>query len=114
MRHFAKEAKLQASNRLPQRPPYLSYWYDPIMHTLVGLHVGLDLHRCDGKYHVIRSSMREIRRPAHVVASFSDQARRLCSRMARRVRGSAEIRSKGRKVALETVLAKQSSASRFS
>ena len=60
MRHFAKEAKLQASDQLPQGPPYLSYWYDPTMHTVVGLQVGLDLHRCNGKYHVIETNLSPI------------------------------------------------------
>jgi hypothetical protein len=57
MRHFVWEAKLHASRRLPQHPPYLSYWYDPCIHALVGLHVALDLHRHDGRYHVIETNL---------------------------------------------------------
>jgi hypothetical protein len=63
VQHFAEEAKLRAWNRLPQRPPHLSYWYDPTMHTLVGMHVGLDLHRRDGKYHVIETNLGPFLRP---------------------------------------------------
>jgi hypothetical protein len=57
MRHFAEEATLQASDRLPQPPPYFTYWYDPTIHALVGLLVGLDLHRHDGRYHVIETNL---------------------------------------------------------
>jgi hypothetical protein len=63
LRHFVKETKLLAWNQLRQDPPHLSYWYDPIMHTLVGLHVGLDLHRRDGKYHVIETNLYPSLRP---------------------------------------------------
>src|SRR5215831_21206150 len=63
MRHFAEYAKLQASVRLPQHPPYLAYWYDPIIHALVGLHVGLDLHRHNGRYYAIETNLSPILRP---------------------------------------------------
>jgi hypothetical protein len=63
MRHFTEEAKLHALDRLPQPPPYVSYWYDPIIHALVGLHVGLDLHRHDGRYYAIETNLAPTLRP---------------------------------------------------
>jgi hypothetical protein len=49
----AAEAALTASARVPQQPRYRNYWNDPRAHSLVGLVVGLDLHRHAGKYHVL-------------------------------------------------------------
>lgn len=63
MQHFAEQGALESSSRLPQHPPYRSYWYDPTIHALVGLHIGLDLHRHAGRYHVIETNLGVILRP---------------------------------------------------
>ena len=46
-------AMLDSTCRIPQHPAYYSYWYDPSMHSLVGMHVNFDLFRHKGKYYVI-------------------------------------------------------------
>jgi hypothetical protein len=46
-------AALAAPLRLPQDPRYLGYWYDADRHSLVGLHLGIDIHRHRGRYFVI-------------------------------------------------------------
>jgi hypothetical protein len=44
---------LNARQPLPQHPRYLSYWHDPSLNTTVGMIVGIDLIRHEGKYYVI-------------------------------------------------------------
>jgi hypothetical protein len=63
MRHLAGQAKLQAASRLPQHAPYLGYWYDPNINALVGLHVGVDLHRYGGRYHAVETNLGPTLRP---------------------------------------------------
>jgi hypothetical protein len=46
-----------AARRVPQHPRYLTYWYDPSAHTAVGMHIGVDLIRCGGKYYVIENNI---------------------------------------------------------
>jgi hypothetical protein len=43
--------------RLPQDARYRGYWYDASSHSLVGLHLGIDLHYHRGKYYVIESNL---------------------------------------------------------
>jgi hypothetical protein len=38
---------------VPQHPNYRSYWYDPIRHSTVGMLIGIDLIRHEGKYYLI-------------------------------------------------------------
>jgi hypothetical protein len=52
------EAALTAPGLLPQQPHHLHYWYDPSRHSLVGLFLGLDVYRHDGKYHVLETNVR--------------------------------------------------------
>jgi hypothetical protein len=47
----------QVSCRLPQHPRYRSYWYDPARHSLVGLNLGLDVIRRDGKFHIVEVNL---------------------------------------------------------
>jgi len=46
-------ALLHASDPVPQHPRYLSYWHDPMLESMVGMIVGIDLIRHRGKYYVI-------------------------------------------------------------
>lgn len=46
-------ALLHASDPVPQHPRYLSYWHDPVLESMVGMIVGIDLIRHRGKYYVI-------------------------------------------------------------
>jgi hypothetical protein len=62
-RHCARYAALIAPVRLPQAPQRRGYWYDPTLHALVGQHIGLDLHRRDGRYHVIETNVGVTLRP---------------------------------------------------
>ena len=52
-----RKAALSLPTRLPQHPRYRGYWYDPGSHSLVGLHLGIDLIRHRGKYHVVENNM---------------------------------------------------------
>ena len=56
-------AALDARVRLPQDPRYRSYWYDPSTHSMVGMHLGIDLIRHGGKYYVIESNLDAAMRP---------------------------------------------------
>lgn len=51
-------AALDARVRLPQDPRYRSYWYDPSTHSMVGMHLGIDLIR-----HGVITSSRVISTP---------------------------------------------------
>ena len=48
---------LTAPVRLPQFPHYRGYWYDAERHSLVGMHVGLDLIFFQGKYYVVEINL---------------------------------------------------------
>ena len=50
-------AALDARIRLPQDPRYRYYWHDSSTHSMVGMHVGIDLHRYNGKYYAIESNL---------------------------------------------------------
>lgn len=65
-------AVLTASVRLPQDPRYRGYWYDPTSHSLVGMHLGLDLHRYRSKYYVIESNVAAAMRPERRLLYDSD------------------------------------------
>ena len=54
---------LSGSTRLPQFPHYRSYWYDPALHALVGMHLGLDLNYYQGKYYVIETNLNAAIKP---------------------------------------------------
>jgi hypothetical protein len=43
--------------RLPQDTRYRGYWYDASTHSLVGLHLGIDLNCHRGKYYVVESNL---------------------------------------------------------
>src|SRR4051795_8215067 len=49
-------ATLDAPVRLPQDPRYRGYWYDAGSHSLVGMHLGLDLIHHQDKYFFIESN----------------------------------------------------------
>jgi hypothetical protein len=49
----AELALLHATDPMPQHPRYLSYWHDPSLGSMVGMIVGIDLIRHNGKYYVI-------------------------------------------------------------
>jgi len=55
---------LSGSMRLPQFPHYRGYWYDPQLHALVGMHLGLDLNYYEGKYYVIEVNLGAAVKPA--------------------------------------------------
>ena len=57
------EAAFDAPVRLPQHPRYLGYWYDEAKHALIGMHLGLDINRSDGKYHVVECNTHPAMRP---------------------------------------------------
>jgi hypothetical protein len=46
-------ALLDVDQRVKQHPRYLSYWYDPTIHSMVGMIVGVDMIRHGGKYYVV-------------------------------------------------------------
>ena len=46
-------ALLHATEPVPQHRRYLSYWHDPLVHSMVGMIVGVDLIRHGGKCYVI-------------------------------------------------------------
>jgi hypothetical protein len=46
-----------ATRPIPQHPRYLSYWYDASIHSMVGMHIGVDLIRHEGKYYVIENNI---------------------------------------------------------
>ena len=48
---------LDGSSRLPQPPKYRSYWYDAGTHSLVGMHLGLDLIHSRGRYYFIECNL---------------------------------------------------------
>jgi hypothetical protein len=56
-------AALAAPTRVPQPPRHRGYWYDPQRHALVGLHLGLDLLRHQGRYHFIEANISAALRP---------------------------------------------------
>ncbi len=49
-----------------QHPRYRGYWYDDAAHTLIGMHLGVDLIRNNGKFYVLENNLdaaiRETRR----------------------------------------------------
>jgi hypothetical protein len=52
-----EEALLNAIQFIPQPPRYLSYWYNASSHSMVGMHIGVDLIRHKGKYYVIENNI---------------------------------------------------------
>jgi hypothetical protein len=50
------EAALAVPDRLHQQPRHRGYWYDSDRHSLVGLHLALDLNRHQGRSHVLESN----------------------------------------------------------
>ena len=50
-------ALLNAEQPVPQPPGYLTYWHDPSLHAMVGLHIGVDLVHHQGKYYVIENNI---------------------------------------------------------
>jgi len=63
VRHFVEQAALKGFDRLPQHSASRSYWHDPTRHALVGLHLGIDLHRYDSRYHVLETNLGAMLRP---------------------------------------------------
>lgn len=57
------EAAMTAQVRLPQEPHNRNYWYDPHSHSLIGLVLGLDLHRHRGKYYLLENNVRPALNP---------------------------------------------------
>jgi hypothetical protein len=57
------EAAFDAPVRLPQHSRYLGYWYDEARHVLIGMHLGLDINRSGGKYHVVECNTHPAMRP---------------------------------------------------
>jgi hypothetical protein len=53
----AQHAALLAPIRLEQDPRYRAYWYDPKGHALVGVLLGLDLHRFEGRYYLLEANL---------------------------------------------------------
>jgi hypothetical protein len=56
-------AALEAPIRLAQTPRHQGYWYDAQRHALVGMHLGLDLVRNRGRYHLIEANLSAALRP---------------------------------------------------
>jgi len=56
-------AALEAPIRLPQIPKHRGYWHDPQRNALVGMHLGLDLVRNQGKYYLIEANLGAALRP---------------------------------------------------
>ena len=46
-------AMLDVDGALPQHPRYRGYWYDAALHSSVGMIIGVDLIRHDGKYYIL-------------------------------------------------------------
>jgi hypothetical protein len=63
VQHFVEQAALKGFDQLPQHSASRSYWHDPTRHALVGLHLGIDLHRHDGRYHVLETNLGAMLRP---------------------------------------------------
>jgi hypothetical protein len=57
-------AVLDSPDRLSQDPGYRGYWYNADTHTLVGMHLVLDLNQYQGKYHIIEVNVDPALRPA--------------------------------------------------
>lgn len=53
----AQLAALEAPIRLHQHPRYRAYWLDPERNAMVGVLVGLDLHRQAGRYYVLECNL---------------------------------------------------------
>ena len=53
----AHYAALLAPGRLEQNPRYRGYWYDSTRNALVGVLLGLDLHRYKGRYYLLESNL---------------------------------------------------------
>ena len=58
-----RQAAAFGPTRCPQHPRYPSYWYDPSRHALVGMHLGIDLIKRAGKFHVIENNLGAALRP---------------------------------------------------
>jgi hypothetical protein len=54
---------LREALHLPQDPRYRGYWYDGSSHSLVGLHLGLDLNYHRGQYYLLESNTNPAMRP---------------------------------------------------
>lgn len=66
VRHIGR-ARLDALSTptcLPQFPRHRSYWYEPGIHALVGMHLGLDLNFHGGKYYLIETNLGAAVKPA--------------------------------------------------
>src|SRR4051812_9266416 len=50
-------ALLDAPRPVSQHPRYLGYWYEEAIHSMVGMHLGVDLIRHGGKYYVIENNI---------------------------------------------------------
>jgi hypothetical protein len=53
----AHHAALSTSIQLDQSPRYRAYWYDAAQHALVGVLLGLDLHRWNDRYYLLESNL---------------------------------------------------------
>jgi hypothetical protein len=53
----------KVSERLPQHPRYRGYWYDKENHSLVGMFLGVDAIRHNGRYHIIECNLNAALRP---------------------------------------------------
>ena len=53
----ARKAILETPSRIPQHPRYRGFWYDPERHSMVGMHLGVDLIRSGEKYYVLEMNL---------------------------------------------------------
>ena len=57
---------IRTSARLPQHPRFLGYWYDAERHSAIGMHVGVDLIKHQGRFYInevnLDAAMRPVRR----------------------------------------------------
>jgi hypothetical protein len=53
----------KVSERLPQHPRFRGYWYDKENHSLVGMFLGIDAIRHNGRYHIIECNLNAAMRP---------------------------------------------------
>lgn len=53
----ARQAILGAPQRISQHPRYRGYWYDPARHSMVGMHLGVDLIEHEGRFHVLELNL---------------------------------------------------------
>lgn len=53
----ARQAIDAISSSIPQHPRYRGYWYDPSRNALVGMVLGLDLIRSNGRYYLLEMNL---------------------------------------------------------